>query len=137
MMMLSAIFAHSQSGKVKLPERTIVPMILTEEIRENKNKVGTSAKFIVAENVVIDGNILIAQKTPVVSKITISGKRELRVELYEVAAVDGTPVKLNDCWFFTTAAQNLNGKDAMLAKNMRKNCATAVEVTVQPGATKY
>jgi hypothetical protein len=134
---LSAQFVSAQSDLIAIPERTQISMILTEDLIEGKCKVGQSAKFVISEDVLVNGVVVISKKTPVVAKVTISGKRELRVEMSEVPAVDGTPVKLLDCWKFTTAAQNLNGKVALLPKNTIKICASLAEVKIKAGGGKY
>lgn len=137
LLLFASQLVSAQSDLISIPEATQVSMILTEDLIEGKCKVGQSAKFVVSEDVLVNGVVVISKKTPVVAKVTISGKRELRVEMSEVPAVDGTPIKLLDCWKFTTAAQNLNGKVALLPKNTIKICATLAVVKVKPGGGKY
>ncbi|MBK7148203.1 MAG: hypothetical protein IPH78_05110 [Bacteroidetes bacterium] len=127
----------AQSDMFTIPERTPISMILTEDVKEGKNSVGTPARFVVAEDVKVDGLVVVAKNTLVHATVTISGKRELRVDLADVPAVDGTPLKLMDCWKFTTAAQNLNGKGALLPKNTTKNCFTIAEVKIKKGGGKF
>jgi hypothetical protein len=129
--------AFAQSEMITIPERTAVSMILTEDVKEGKNGVGTPARFVVAEDVKVDGVVVIAKNALVHATVTISGKRELRVDLADVPAVDGTPLKLMDCWKFTTAAQNLNGKGALLPKNTTKNCFTIAETKIKQGGGKF
>lgn len=141
--LMFGLFLLSTTGLIKaqemiaVPERTEIPMILMEDVRENKNKVGTPARFVVADDVKVDGFVVVAKNTLVRATVTVSGKRELRVDLMEVPAVDGTPLKLMDCWKSTTAAQNLNGKDAMLPKNTKKICSTVEEVKIKKTGGKF
>ncbi len=132
----SASFLHAQDV-ITVPERTPVSMILTEDIFENKTKTGAPARFIVAEDVTVDGVVVISKNSVVKATVSLPVKRELRVDLIEVPAVDGTPIKLMDCWKATTAAQNLNGKVALLPKNTRKNCFTIQEVKVKKAGGKF
>lgn len=130
-----AAFAGAQT--VTVPANTVVSMELTKEIREGKNKVGEAASFRVLTDVVVDGTVVIPAKSVVNAKVTNSGKRELRVDLYDIKAVDGTTIVLQDCWIFTTAAQNFNGKGAALFVGTKKNCGTQVRTEVKATGGKY
>ncbi len=113
-----------------LPDGTMIPMELTEDVSVFKYKQGASVPFVVSQDVKIDGKVVIPAQAKVRAVVTISKKPapheggELRVDIYDVMAMDGTTVKLADCWIFTTAAQNYNGKGALLRKGTRKNCNT-------------
>lgn len=136
LLLLAAVhFSYAQT--VTVPANTVVSMELAKEVREGKNKVGEAASFRVLTDVVVDGTVVIPAKSVVNAKVTNSGKRELRVELYDVKAVDGTTIVLQDCWIFTTAAQNFNGKGAALFVGTKKNCGTLVRTEVKATGGKY
>ena len=113
-----------------LPDGTMIPMELTEDVSVFKYKQGASVPFVVSQDVKVDGKVVIPAQAKVRAVVTISKKPapheggELRVDIYDVMAMDGTTVKLADCWLFTTGAQNYNGKGALLRKGTRKNCNT-------------
>ncbi len=129
---LISLFSFSQTTEVVVPANTNISMILTQEVREFKNKKGEAVKFVVIDDVVVDGVVVVAKNTPVNAKITtLSKDGDMRIDLFDVAAVDGTILTLNDCWHFTTRAQNLNSKGALVVKGVRKTCATAVSAVVK------
>lgn len=113
-----------------IPEGTSIPMELSEDVSVFKFKKGAAAPFVIAQDVKVNGKTVIPANAPVRATVTISKKPahgdagELRVDIYDVMALDGTTVKLADCWIFTTAAQNYNGKGAILRKGTKKNCNT-------------
>ncbi len=139
LLLLAAVhFGFAQT--VTVPANTTVNMELAKEIREGKNKAGEAASFRVLTDVVVDGNVVIPAKSVVNAKVTNSGKRELRVDLYDVKAIDGTTITLQDCWIFTTASQNFSGKGgkgAVLFVGTKKNCGTSVRTEVKATGGKY
>jgi hypothetical protein len=139
LLLLAAVhFSYAQT--VTVPANTVVSMELAKEVREGKNKVGEAASFRVLTDVVVDGTVVIPAKSVVNAKVTNSGKRELRVDLYDVKAVDGTTIVLQDCWIFTTASQNFSGKGgkgAALFVGTKKNCGTSVRTEVKATGGKY
>lgn len=134
---MSSFSAIAQSEGASIPQGTLVTMELTQEVREGKNKVGEAIKFIVSADVVVNDVVVIAKNTTVRANVTISKNRELRVDIYDVPAVDGTVVKLADCWIFTTAAQNLNSKGGLIIKGTKKNCRTFETVKIKSTNKQY
>lgn len=101
---------------------------------------GEIVQFRVVADVVIDGVVVIPAKSVVNAKVTNSGKRELRVDLYDIKAADGTTITLADCWMFTTESQNFNargGRGAALFVGTKKNCLTATRVEVKATGGKF
>lgn len=132
--------ALAEAQTVTVPANTVVSMELTKEVREGKNRVGEVAAFRVLSDVLVDGVVVIPAKSVVNAKVTNSGKRELRVDLYDVKAADGTTITLQDCWMFTTASQNFSGtggKGAVLFTGTKKNCGTSVRTEVKATGGKY
>src|SRR5687767_15161017 len=127
-LLLSSFFCFSQD-EIVIPEHTQVAMELSSEVKEGKNKVGEAARFVVSEDIKVDGTVVIAKNTLVRATVTTSKRGELRVDIYDVTAVDGTVIKLNDCWLFTTFAQNYISHGALFVKGTRKNCMTVNKAT--------
>ena len=130
-------FSFSQSDEITIPQNTLVPMVLTEEVKEGKNKLGIPAKFVVAEDILVDKVVVIAKNSPVHATVTNAKRGELRVDIYDVTTVDGSVVKLNDCWLFTTFAQNYITHGALFVKGTRKNCVTVNSITIKKSGGKY
>jgi hypothetical protein len=126
-----------QSDEVTIPQNTMISLELTQEIKEGKNKLGEPARFIVSQDVIQDGTVVIAKGSLVHATITTCKKGDLRVDLYDVSATDGTVIKLNDCWIFTTAAQNLNSRGALIVKGTKKNCVTPVSYKTKKTGGKF
>lgn len=134
---LSLLYIPAFCQTVTVPANTNVKMELATELFEGKSKVGSAAQFRVTEDVVVDGVVIIPAKSAVRAAVTISKNRELRVELYDVKAADGTLITLADCWIFTTAAQNQRSKGAAIWVGTRKNCGTLTRVEVKSTGAKY
>ena len=118
---------HAQT----IPEATTVSIILQSDVGANSFKKGDPAPFVVAEDVKINGKVVIPANAKVRAVVTLStksaphrGEGELRVEILDVMAMDGSTVKLQDCWLFTTGANNLKKHEALIVKGTRKNCGT-------------
>jgi hypothetical protein len=119
-------------GQNKIPEGTAVTVIMKEDIDVNKYKQGDKVPVFVAEDVKVNGTIVIPANAPVKAMVTNAskpaphkGEGELRIDFLEVMAMDGTTVKLNDCWLFTTGAENPYRKHySVFVKGTRKNCTT-------------
>lgn len=138
--LLITAFVFTANAQVTVPANTTIQMELAKEVREGKNKVGEIVQFRVVADVVIDGVVVIPAKSVVNAKVTTSGKRELRVDLYDIKAADGTTITLADCWMFTTEAQNFSGrggKGAALFVGTKKTCLTATRVEVKATGGKF
>ncbi len=130
----SLLFASSffvAAAQNSIPEGTTVPMISTEQVDVDKYKVGSAAPFVVAEDVKVNGVVVIPAKAKVHAVVTRSskssarkGEGDLRVDFLDVMAMDGSTVKLNDCWLFTNGAQNLKKHLPVFPAGTRKNCGT-------------
>ncbi len=131
----SLLFAFSfffAAAQTAITEGTTVPCITKVQIDVDKYKQGSTAPFEVVEDVKINGVVVIpagAKVHAVVTKSTKSGgphkgEGDLRIDFLDVMAMDGSTIKLNDCWLFTNGANNLNKHLPMFPVGTRKNCAT-------------
>ncbi len=119
------------SAQTSIPEGTTVPLITKEQVDVNNYKVGSSAPFVVAEDVKVNGVVVFPANAKVHAVVTKSsksgahkGEGDLRIDFLDVMAMDGSTVKLSDCWLFTNGAQNLNKHLPMFPAGTRKNCHT-------------
>jgi hypothetical protein len=136
-LIFSSYFSFSQTDEITVPENTLIPMELTQEVKEGKNKVGEAARFVVTEDIKVNGAVVISKNTLVHATVTTSKRGELKVDVYDVAATDGTVIKLNDCWLFTTFAQNYVTHGALLVKGTKKNCTTVGNIKIKKGGGKF
>lgn len=85
-----------------LDKETLVKIKLEETIDSGKNKVNDPVPFVVTQDVVIDGKLVILKGTKGVGTITeinpagrLGRDGKLKVDFGTIEAVDGTPVRLN------------------------------------------
>ena len=119
------------NAQTKIPEGTLVSMIFKEDVGVSNYKVGASVPVIVSEDVKVNGKVVIPANAAVHAVVTSSskpashkGEGELRIDILDVMSMDGTTVKLNDCWVYTTGAEDLKHHGAQFVKGTRKNCNT-------------
>ncbi len=103
-------FAFSQEGspaklrtkiRIKIPERTVVPIVLIQNLKGSEIMVGTSVDFKVIRDIIIDDYIVIKSGAPAYGSVTSAeeakmvsqgGKIGLSVDYCK--AIDGTKVYL-------------------------------------------
>lgn len=131
--LLVALFSTCSSllsAQVTLLENTQVQMKFNQDVREKKNKLNESVSVVVLEDVKAGSTVVIPKGTSVRATITNAKRGEIRVDIYDLKAVDGSKVELQDCWVFTTAAQNFKGKGALILNGTRKNCFVKAAVNI-------
>jgi hypothetical protein len=129
--LLLSFFFFASNAQTKIPEGTQVNFILKEDVNVSKYKVGSTVPFVVADDVKIKGTVVIPANAAVHAVVTSSskpaphkGEGELRIDVLDVMDMSGATIKLNDCWLYTTGAENLKGHTAQFVKGTRKNCTT-------------
>lgn len=136
---VSCSYSFSQTT-VTVRENTQIFFVNTATIHEKEYSTTTSAPFVVADDVVVKGKVVIKKGTPAKATagrvIQPNGKVDkggLKAEIFETKAVDGTVIKIGDCWLATTSEQPHPKKDAdgekvkkgaAFLKGTRKSCAT-------------
>lgn len=133
-MLLASTFFIA-SAQTKIPEGTTVPLITKVQVDVNQYKQGSTAPFEVAEDVKVNGVVVIPAGAKVHAVVTKSvksggphkGEGDLRIDFLDVMAMDGSTVKLTDCWLFTNGAQNLKAHLPMFPAGTRKNCHTVAQ----------
>jgi hypothetical protein len=138
--LLFVIFAFAQA-EVTIPARTPVQTQMTQDIPKKwlslKDKelsaevLGASISFTIVEDVKLkNGTVVIAKNSAVKASITqIMNKRDLKLEVQSVTAVDGTEIALGDCWILITKAQDKNSRANVAG--LRKNCETKADVKIK------
>ncbi len=121
----------SSYSQTTVPAKTLVPVQVTQDISPKTNKAGSAVTLKVEKDVVVNGVTVIAANSAVTGKVSMLTKTDLRVDILSVKAVDGTTIRLNDCWIYTTIDQNPSGKFPLIRQGTQKNCYTAVDISVQ------
>jgi len=90
-----------QSNGVAIPEGTEIEIELAEEVTSGTHPEGETVSLVVAEDVTVDGSLIIAKKTPVIGVIDYSkrGARlgrngTLSLKIDSTRTVDGRVIKL-------------------------------------------
>ncbi|HEY0262776.1 MAG TPA: hypothetical protein VGB95_07100, partial [Chitinophagales bacterium] len=101
MLVASSGYVFSQTANVR--ENTQITFVAAETISEKVYKSKMAAPFVVAEDVVVKGKVIIKKGTAAKAEaglvIDPKGKLEkgsLRADIYETKAVDGTTIKVGD-----------------------------------------
>lgn len=118
-----SVSAFAQS----IPSKTAVHMVTTQDFNAKTFKEGGGAGlFEVEKDVVVNGKTMISAKTPINVKLERATKSDLKIIIAEVKATDGSTVKIDDCWLYTSIDQNLTGKPKgpVFRKGTRKICNT-------------
>jgi len=101
-----APFAFSGDGgpeqiKIKIPERTVVPITLIQNLRGGDVLVGSSVDFKVTRNIIIDDYIVIKSGAPAYGSVTsaeeagyVSSGGKIGLSIDYCNAIDGTKVYL-------------------------------------------
>ncbi|MBW1614471.1 MAG: hypothetical protein JRJ57_10985 [Deltaproteobacteria bacterium] len=103
-MQIVAIFGITSpafADKVKIPERTVIPVKLIQHLKGGEVIPGQSVDFEVARNIIIDGFVVIKRGSPAYGTITTSQKAgyvsqggKIGINIDYCKAVDGTRVYL-------------------------------------------
>lgn len=118
-----SISAFAQS----VPSKTPVPMVVTQDFNQKVlQSSGGAGLFEVEKDIVINGKTVISAKTPINIRMERGTKTDLKIVISEIKATDGSTVKIDDCWLYTSIDQNLTGKPKgpVFRKGTRKICNT-------------
>jgi len=124
---LTALFISLASFAQSVPAKTPISLIAVEDINKKTFKErGGMGLFVVEEDVIVNGKIVIAAESPVNVLLNTATSSDLKIVLTVVRATDGTTVKIDDCWLYTTRAENTLGKPwgPVFRKGTRKVCKT-------------
>lgn len=121
-----SLFVASQS---LVPGGTQVSLVLNKDIFAPDVKIGEAAAFSVSQDVIIKGKVVIPANAKVRATIVDvakggphQGESRLKVQIYDVVAVDGSTVTLDDCYVFTMGDGGHKQRGALLLKGIGKNC---------------
>jgi hypothetical protein len=89
------------SGRIMVPDRTVVHLVLMDELQGRKMKAGEQVHFLVREDLVVEHQILIRNGSIAVGHITLATKNgfvgksgKLGIQIDSAIAVDGTEIRL-------------------------------------------
>ncbi|HRP38935.1 MAG: hypothetical protein KF706_00905 [Chitinophagales bacterium] len=118
-----SVSAFAQS----IPTKTLVAMVVTQDFTQKiLQSNGGAGLFEVEKDVVVNGKTVIAAKTPINIRMDRGTKTDFKIVIAEIKATDGSTVKIDDCWLYTSIDQNLTGKPKgpVFRKGTRKICYT-------------
>lgn len=118
-----SVSAFAQS----IPTKTLVAMVVTQDFTQKiLHSNGGAGLFEVEKDVVVNGKTVIAAKTPINIRMDRGTKTDFKIVIAEIKATDGSTVKIDDCWLYTSIDQNLTGKPKgpVFRKGTRKICYT-------------
>jgi len=91
----------SEQIRIKIPERTVVPIVLIQNLKGSEIMVGTSVDFKVLRDIIIDDYIVIKSGAPAYGSVTsaveaktVSRGGKIGLSLDYCKAIDGTKVYL-------------------------------------------
>lgn len=123
-----SLFVVSQN---MVPGGTIVSITLNKDVFAPDVKIGDPADFTVLQDVMVGGKVVIpahSKARATVIETTKSGPHHgegsLKVQIYDVKAVDGSTVTFDDCFVFTTGDGGHKQRGSLLVKGIGKNCVT-------------
>ena len=121
-----SLFVASQSI---VPGGTVVALSLNKDVFAPNVKVGEAADFVVQQDVKVGGKVVIPANAKVRAAVVEAskggphqGESRLKVQIYDVMAMDGSTVVLDDCFVFTMGDGGHKQRGALLLKGIGKNC---------------
>ncbi len=142
--LLSATVVVAQN-EVEVPARTRINCIFNSLVTR-QDKPGTVVSAEVEKDVVVNGVVVIAKGSPVDAKIRTNNKPkktyysqdelsgELVIDIFSTVAVDGSTVKMNDCYLQTFNNKNFDwftpNTKTVLQPNSIKICETPLPMKV-------
>lgn len=117
------------SAQNSVPSGTIVSLSLTKDVFAPDTKIGAPADFVVLQDVSVKGKVLIPKGAKVRAAVVDvnkggphKGESSVKVQIYDVMAMDGSTVVLDDCYVFTMGDGGHKQRGALLLKGIGKNC---------------
>lgn len=112
-----------------VPSGTIVSLSLNKELFAPDTKLGAAAEFVVLQDVVVKGKVLIPANAKVRASVVDvnkggphQGESRIKVQIYDVVAADGSTVIFDDCYVLTMGDGGHKQRGALLVKGIGKNC---------------
>ena len=138
----------NSSVPVKIELKTPVQLSVDEPLSSKTGKSGDAFKLVVAENVVIDGHVVIPRGAPATGRIIAADKKSyappphngtLEVAIDSVRAVDGHTVALDGHLNLGGGGISFGhkGKDAEIEKGQLVNAVVSAETTVMVSGTGH
>ena len=125
---LLAVSLCSNSQSI-VPGGTVVSLNLNKDVFAPTTKLGEAVDFTVSQDVLVKGKVVIPANAKVRAAVVDvnkggphQGESRLKVQIYDVMAMDGTTVVLDDCYMFIMGDGGHKQRGALLLKGSGKNC---------------
>lgn len=112
-----------------MPGGTVVSLNLNKDVFAPTTKLGEAVDFTVSQDVLVKGKVVIPANAKVRAAVVDvnkggphQGESRLKVQIYDVMAMDGTTVVLDDCYMFIMGDGGHKQRGALLLKGSGKNC---------------
>jgi len=112
-----------------VPGGTVVSLTLNKDVFAPTTKLGEVVDITVSQDVLIKGKVVIPANAKVRAAVVDvnkggphQGESRLKVQIYDVMAMDGTTVVLDDCYMFIMGDGGHKQRGALLLKGSGKNC---------------
>jgi hypothetical protein len=119
------------SAQKLVPTGTMVTLTLNKDVFAPAVKVGEAADFVVLQDVTVKGKVVIPAKAKVRAAVVDvnkggphQGDSRVKVQIYDVMAMDGSTVGLDDCYILVTGDGGHKQHGALILKGIGKNCLT-------------
>jgi len=125
------------SGLVKVELKTPVPLMVDEPLSSKTSKSGQTFRLVAAEDVLVNGKVVVAKGSSATGRITLVEKGNINVEgrvevtVDSVRAVDGHNIPLEGQLAVSGVGRWGMGKDAKIEKGASINTVVAKETEVK------
>ncbi|HLP51057.1 MAG TPA: hypothetical protein VK154_09260 [Chitinophagales bacterium] len=123
------VVSFSAAAQNSVPSGTIVSLSLNKDVFAPETKLGAPADFVVLQDVIVKGTVLIPKGAKVRAAVVDvnkggphQGESRVKVQIYDVMAMDGSTVVLDNCYVFTMGDGGHKQRGALLLKGIGKNC---------------
>jgi hypothetical protein len=125
------------SGLVKVELKTPVPLMVDEPLSSKTSKSGQTFRLVAAEDVLVNGKVVVAKGSSATGRITLVEKGNINVEgrvevtVDSVRAVDGHNIPLEGQLAVSGVGRWGMGKEAKIQKGASINTVVAKETEVK------
>lgn len=125
------------SGLVKVELKTPVPLMVDEPLSSKTSKSGQTFRLVAAEDVIVNGQVVVAKGSSATGRITLVEKGNINVEgrvevtVDSVRAVDGHNIPLEGHLAVSGVGRWGQGKEAKIQKGASINTVVAKETEVK------
>lgn len=130
-LVITLVISLSAASQNIVPSGTLVSFSLTKELFAPDCKIGQVAEFVVLQDVLVKGKVVIPTNAKVRAAVVDvnkggphQGESRIKVQIYDVTAADGSTIVLDDCYVFVMGDGGHKQRGALIVKGTGKNCLT-------------